>query len=130
LLLTLIPRVLNLLSSHFSRNRWGRIGESGQNKMHGPFAEVENGEVHIGTPHCHLTQMPCRTLLASHLTVLPANGTTTAMKEFNGKFKAKTGTAWDNRSSIVPKIGKYAPVDMADDDEDGDGDVAMTAVVR
>lgn len=54
----------------------------------------------------------------------------TALKEFTGKFKSKTGTAWDNRSSIVPKLGKYAPVDMADDDEDGDGDVAMTAVVR
>ena len=55
-----------------------------------------------------------------------------AVKEFTGKFKSKTGTAWDNRSSIVPKIGKYAPVDMADDDEeeDADGDTPMAPAVR
>lgn len=48
-----------------------------------------------------------------------------AIKEFCSKFKSKTGTAWEKRDSIVFKVGKYTPVDMADDDDDDANDTPM-----
>jgi poly [ADP-ribose] polymerase len=42
----------------------------------------------------------------------------TAVKQFEAKFKAKTGNAWANRGGdvFVPKAKKYTPVDMEEDE--------------
>ncbi|KAI1166566.1 PARP-domain-containing protein [Nemania serpens] len=57
-----------------------------------------------------------------------------ALKQFNDKFKSKSGLSWDNRGN-EPKIGKYAFIeksyepDSEDEDDDDDDSKVKTGVV-
>lgn len=42
-----------------------------------------------------------------------------AIKDFEKKFKEKTGNNWKERDEFEPKSGKYIMIDMADEEEEG-----------
>jgi len=60
----------------------------------------------VGEPGRHASQ-PCANL-------------SIGIREFEKKFKSKTGNNWANRDNFVPKSKKYTPVEIEDDDEDLD----------
>jgi len=51
--------------------------------------------------------------------LLPFQDEDAAVSEFGKKFKSKTGTSWDQRSTTVPKKGKYTLVEMKLEADDG-----------
>lgn len=47
---------------------------------------------------------------------------TAAIKQFEAKFKDKTGSAWSTRKNFVKKAGQYDYVDLAEDGDDDGAD--------
>ncbi|XP_005100577.1 protein mono-ADP-ribosyltransferase PARP3 [Aplysia californica] len=85
-----VIQVLNCGKSYYAWNRWGRVGETGQNALKGPFSSPEP-----------------------------------AIKDFEKKFRDKTGNAWSARDNFTPKPKKYTLLEMAGEEDDGEDVVDM-----
>jgi len=79
-----IIQVVEEKGKFFAWNRWGRVGEPGQNSLK-PFGNADQ-----------------------------------AVKEFEKKFRDKTGNPWGNRDSFKPVNGKYSIVETEDTEGGGD----------